>query len=141
MKKTPFKKRNKYGANRRYSKLLDRTFHSKAECRYAEHLFTKQQNGEITDLSFQKHVKLKINDVIVTTMIVDFYYFDNTVGDWVYDEFKGFATDKWKHSVKLWAQLGPGMYRITRASRNRLIPYTFEEIWPVGYKAGESQCP
>jgi len=117
MLKSP--KPSKYKNKRTYSDIIGRNFHSDAERRYGEFLWGRQEAGEIRDLAFQKRVKL----LGAVTMIVDFYYFDNDLGDWVYDEYKGFETDKWRLQKKLWEQVGPGIYRVTRSQSNFTVIY------------------
>ena len=135
----PNRSRHKYNvapATRRYSKLFGIHFHSAAERRYAEHLYARQQNGEISDLECQVRVVLR-DTVLTIPMIVDFRYFDHRLGEVVYDEFKGLETPSFKRQKKAWALIGPALYRITKANRgDKIIPYRFEQIRPTG-KAGE----
>ena len=135
-------RRNKFNVapkTERYSVLLKRTFHSKAECRYAEHLYARQLNHEISDLQFQVRVVLK-DRVLTTPMIVDFKYFDERLGEWVWDEFKGMETTAWRRQRKAWALLGPGLYRVTKANRrDRVEPYRHELIRPCAPSEGDSE--
>lgn len=103
---------NKYKARRTKSEILGRVFHSDGERKYAEQLALRQKAGEISDLRFQVRVTL----LGCVRMIVDFSYFDNQLDCQVWDEYKGFETDKWQLQKKIWAQVGPGVYRITKAS-------------------------
>lgn len=120
----------KYNARATDSPILRRRFHSAAEARYAEHLYARQQNGEIHSLQFQKRVTLR-EGAWSQVMLVDFYYFDHKRDEWVYNEFKGFATPAWKRQAKIWGQCGPGVYLITYPRKNTIEPYRFEEIRPV----------
>jgi len=129
--KIPHHKYNVAPRTERYSAILNRTFHSKAERRYGEHLYARQQNGEIHGLDFQIRVILR-DRVLSIPMIVDFTYFDERLDVWVWDEFKGMETPSFRRQKKAWALLGPGLYRITKANhRDKMQPYRFEEIWPV----------
>ena len=134
-RKTPWGGQNKFGAERYWSPILKREFHSTAEGHYAEHLYGREQNGEIADLQFQVRVKL----VTGLTMVVDFKYFDfgltyhDARGEWVWDEFKGAEQDQWKTKRNVWAAgLGPGWYRVTKALKNKLLPYSRTDYWPEG---------
>ncbi len=118
-------KGNKYHARKTYSEVLGRTFHSDAERRYGEYLYARQMAGEISDLDFQSRVQLlpKIN------LIVDFFYREGDEPVW--DEFKGPNTGRWLMQKRLWAQFGPGVYRITREARGRHTrPYRHTEVIP-----------
>ena len=118
-------KGNKYNAKRTYSDRLSHNFHSAAECRYAEHLLDRQDRGEIEGLELQRREKL----LGVVTMIVDFFYIED--GQPVWNEYKGFATDRWRLQRGIWAQVGPGEYRVTReAKRDPIHPYRHTRIFP-----------
>ncbi len=140
MKRSPIRRtpKPKYGNRRCWSNLTKRWFDSAAEMRYGDHLFARQCNGEIRDLEFQVNVPLVIGGVRLGLSRVDFKYYEHRWRgqqreQWVWDEFKGFETDVWKLKKKLWAAGGgPGMLRVTKANKNRSLPYTFEEIWPAG---------
>jgi hypothetical protein len=121
----PERGQSKYHANRTFSEVFHRQFHSDAERRYAEHLHWLQEKGKISGLELQKRVKL----MGCVTMLVDFYYIED--GSEVWNEFKGFPTDKWKLQVKLWEQVGPGEYRVTREVKSdRFDPYRHDRIFP-----------
>jgi len=115
-------KPNKYNAKSTRSDIIGRNFHSGAERRYAEWLYARQQNGEIENLQFQMHVKL----LGIIGMIVDFYYVED--GEPVWDEFKGKEMAPWRQQVKLWEQVGPGRYRVTKEVRGRFE--TVKDIYP-----------
>lgn len=116
---------NKYGAKQTRSDILDRVFHSDAERRYGQHLHARQQAGEIEGLRFQVRVQLAVGG----PMIVDFFFYED--GEPVWNEFKGFATPKWREQRRRWEQLGPGEYRVTREKRSDPIhPWRHERIFP-----------
>jgi len=127
-------RRWKYGESKQWSALIGRQFDSGGECRYAEHLFARQANGEIERLEFQVPWEITINGVRIgrRVMRVDFRYFDKRLGETVWDEFKGFPTPEWLLKRDLWAAGGPGILRVTRAVRSRVQPYIQEDIWPAG---------
>lgn len=108
------------------SDIIGRNFHSDAERRYAEYLYAKEQAGEIRDLEYQKKVVL----LGALSMIVDFRYYDNELGCLVHDEFKGFATDKWRLQRKIWEQCGPTVYRVTKEHPDPINRYHWTEIHP-----------
>ena len=126
--------RLKYRNRRTFSALSKRWFDSAAECRYADHLYARQENGEIEGLRYQVKVPLVINDVVLgISLRVDFMYFDKDLGVVVYDEFKGYATREWKLKKKLWAAgAGPGVLRVTYPRKSKVEPYRHDEIWPAG---------
>jgi len=115
-------KPNKFNANSTRSDIIGRNFHSGAERRYAEWLYAREQNGEIEGLEFQKRVKL----LGIIGMIVDFYYIEG--GEPIWDEFKGMEMASWKQQAKLWEQVGPGHYRVTKERRGRFE--TVVDIYP-----------
>lgn len=117
---------NKYGARRTRSVITGHVYHSDDERRYAEHLYAREIGGEIIQLDEQVRVKLLGGAV---TMIVDFRYVED--GRTVYNEFKGFATSKWILQRKVWEQVGPGLYRITRrVPSDKFNQWRHDEITP-----------
>lgn len=132
------KRWNKFNAERKYSPLLKRTFDSKAECRYGEHLFARQANGKISELKCQVTVPFIINGInLGITHRVDFEYFETDipahVGEpqLIHDEFKGFEDKTWKLKQKLWAAgAGPGLLKVTRLTKDKMIPFKSEWIIP-----------
>lgn len=140
-KADPYKlgRRHKYNVapqTERYSAILGRTFHSAAERRYAEHLYARHLNHEITYPEFQVRVKLQ-DTILSVNMIVDFKYFDERLGEWVWDEFKGMETPSFRRQKKAWEQIGPGLYCVTKENRgDKIVPYRFEYIRPKAKKRG-----
>jgi len=143
---------HKYGAKKYHSNILAHAFKmgllqhappdkfdSIGEGKYAEHLFARQQNGEIEDLRFQVRVDLSINGVRIGRrhMRVDFCYLEHNFSGTVqhrvvYDEFKGMATPEFKLKRDLWrAGAGPSVLRVTKANKSRAVPYTHEDNWPA----------
>lgn len=136
MKRSPFKRKarkSKYGNESCTSGLLKRKFDSKGECRYAEHLYARQCNGEIEDLQFQVRWDCRVRGVRIGQryMRIDFRYFDKHLGEYVWDDFKGLVMPEWALKADLWRADGPGLLRITKARRNKLTPYFTEEIRPM----------
>lgn len=97
------------------SDIIGRNFQSDGERRMAEYLYAMEQAGDISDLKFQVQVKL----LGCVTMRPDFSYVED--GELIIHEFKGFPTDTWRMQKKLWALVGPGPYRISRAG----------QLWPA----------
>jgi hypothetical protein len=127
------KRSHKFGVapkTERYSKLLGRTFDSKGERRFAEHLESRRLNGEIRDLQFQVRVILK-DTVLTVPMVVDFKYWDEHLDEWIWCEFKGFPTPAFRRQKKAWALLGPGTYVVVKRTKSRIEPYSFETIRPM----------
>jgi len=85
---------------------------SGAEADYYELLLLREKAGDIKDLIRQVPVYLFIGRY--RHMRVDFRYFDNHIGEMVWDEYKGAETAEWRMKRDLWAAYGPGLYRVTR---------------------------
>ena len=79
---------------------------------YYELLMLREQAGDIKNLQRQVTVPLHIGKY--RHMRVDFRYFDNYLGEMVWDEYKGHETTEWKLKRDMWAAWGPGLYRVTR---------------------------
>jgi hypothetical protein len=132
---------NKHNARRTHSMILDRTFHSAGEARFAEHLFAREQNGEIRDLIFQAKVDL----VPGWRMRPDFRYVELCLSEQiprpqiVWHEFKGYASPDWKRAKRVWAEgLGPGIYIVTYPRSSRHCPYRNEIIVPKGFDPNDN---
>ena len=127
---------NKYNVapkSRRWSPIFKAHFDSMAEMNYGHHLYARQQNGEIHSLERQKNVRISEPEgVFHMNTRVDFYYYDNRLDCWVWDEFKGMELGLFRQLKLAWARWGPGLYRVTKASKSRLVPYRQEDIWPLG---------
>ena len=145
MKRSPIKRRQKYGNQRTYSMLCKRHFDSAAEARYADHLFARQENGEIRGLEFQVKVHFSVQGVdLGITHRVDFRYIELTniplwVGDpplLVHDEYKGKKTSDWVLKKKLYAAgAGEGVValKVTTVNRSsKMVPYDTEWCVPRG---------
>ena len=131
-------RRNKYNARRTVSAILKRSFDSAGECRYAEHLYAKQQNGEIAGLEFQVPWACQVNGVKIgkRVMWIDFRYFDKAIGLIVWDDFKGLETRDWAVKRDIWAAGGPGVLRVTRLTKDRIKPFKSDkDIWPANMLA------
>lgn len=77
--------RNKFGAKKTWSNLINRQFDSKLEADRAEQLYIASLEGSITDLQFQK--KFILSDKPKVSIIVDFAYKEN--GNQLYEDAKG----------------------------------------------------
>jgi len=62
--------------------------------------------------------------------IPDFKVFDHGLGDFSWEEFKGFETDTWRIKRRLWLNYGPGILNVWKA--NRAGVYLHETIKPKG---------
>ena len=102
--------RNKFGAVRAKSNLIDRTFDSKAEMRRANMLRLLEMAGEITDLEFQPQTYLSAAQIGYKP---DFRYVEGGVT--IYEEVKGFETEGYLIRFKLWAHYGPAQLRVLKA--------------------------
>lgn len=138
MKRSQFKARkpSKYKNRRTWSVLCGRWFDSAAECRYGEHLYAREANGEICDLQYQVPVRLEVNGVKVAGLRVDFSYVED--GELIWCEFKGLETPTWRHKKKLWSACGPGTLIVVYDRKSsKLDPWFYEVIHP----AGEEDAP
>ncbi len=101
--------RAKYGAHRTEG------WDSKAERTYWDQLQLLETAGDIRDLRRQVRVPLGIGQRYFR---MDFVYWDNRLDEWIFDDFKGFATPEWKLKADIWAAgFGPGILRITTRKR------------------------
>ena len=138
-------RRHKYGVapkSERWSALWGCHFDSKAERRYADQLWARQQNGEISELIRQVPVVLRPGKdkslaAFWIKMRVDFHYtehrfFGKHVEREVWDEFKGAEMPAFRRQKRAWAKFGPGLYRITKANNGKIEPYRHKDIWPEG---------
>lgn len=111
MRRTPLKR----NAPRYKSRKTSDGFDSAVERDYFHHLKMLEQAGEISDL--QKQVTVRLHIGRSRYMKPDFRYFDNRLGETVWDEYKGYETEMWRIKRDLWAAYGPGLYRVTRQKR------------------------
>jgi hypothetical protein len=131
------KRKNKWNAVRKTSPIIGRTFHSKGECEYGEHLFAREANGEIEDLQFQVAVRMLDNHICWK---VDFSYIEYQLTEAIprpqriWDEFKGPETADFKLKKKIWiVGYGPGILRVTYKRRSKIYPYRTDEYIPDGF--------
>jgi Protein of unknown function (DUF1064) len=118
MKRSPIT-RNKFGAVRAKSNLIDRSFDSKAEMRRANMLRLLEMAGEITDLEFQPQTYLSAAEIGYKP---DFRYLENGVT--IYEEVKGFETEGFLIRFKLWRHYGPGQLRVLKAKGEGFVVKT-----------------
>lgn len=90
--------KNKYSA--KGTEYNGRWYHSKKEARYAEELDWRIKAGEITEVTPQWKIELRVNGVLIANYFVDFKVVtkDGTVQ---YHEVKGFETIDWQMKWKL----------------------------------------
>ena len=91
---------------------------SKAEDRYYKHLRERQERGEISGLQRQPTALVRVK--VTKFHHPDFRYFDERLGEWVFDEFKGGGLSPGAKAVLEAWQAGDGpheRYRLTRRRR------------------------
>ena len=125
-------RRNKWGNKPYDSPILNRRFHSTGEGHYGEHLFARQQNGEISDLEFQVRWDCMVGGKRIgkRRMVIDFRYYEKSRGEIVWDDFKGEPTTEWLIKADIWRAGGPGLLVITQKPKGKLGGYTQREIRP-----------
>ena len=98
MRRSGFKRKNKYGAIKTMRDGV--LFDSKLEAFHYDNLKLLQLAGEIRDLELQHEMPLKIGDAQICIYIADYRYFDIKEAKWVISDAKGIETDvfriKWK---------------------------------------------
>jgi hypothetical protein len=99
--------RNKYHAKR--AEWDGRSFHSQGERDCYQYLRLLEQAREISRLECQVSIRLGPRN---RRWVLDFKYFDEKLGDYVYADFKGFETDRWHHLIDLWILYGPTPLRV-----------------------------
>lgn len=118
---------NKYGAERKESpmpELAGRSFASKLERDRAGELVIMLRAGLITQLVF--HPRVLLTDAEISYH-PDFAYHEK--GSPVWEETKGYETDRWRIIRKLWAHYGPAPLRVlVRGHGGRIV--LKEEIRP-----------
>ena len=128
-----YNKRSKFGSQKAtsntYTELAGRRFDSKLERDRAEHLVMMLRDGQIHDLQFQVTLYLTRARIGYRP---DFVYMEDYAGGQrkVWEDAKGFETEKWRIVKKLWADYGPGLLRITMRSGSRIV--TVKEIYGRG---------
>jgi len=115
--------KHKFGARRAeaspevFPELAGRSFPSQLERDRAYELVLLQRGGQISKLTFQ--TQLWLTDARVGYK-PDFVYIED--GRRVFEETKGFRTERWLIIKKLWRYYGPGVLRIMkRGSNGRII--------------------
>ena len=131
---------NNYSKKRKYSnqkatsnnltELAGRRFDSRLERDRAEQLVFLQRDGQISNLEFQKTIYLTRSRIGYRP---DFVYDEDFRGGsrLVYEDSKGFETERWKIIKKLWPEYGPGLLRITMKGHGGKIR-TVKEIFGKG---------
>ena len=114
---------HKYAATRTeasghvFPELAGRSFPSKLERDRACELVMLQRDGQIDGLDFQVQLWLTDADIGYKP---DFAYRQD--GRIVFEETKGFDTDRWRIIKKLWRYYGPGLLRILkRGAHGRIV--------------------
>lgn len=102
-------------------------FDSKLERERYNELALLQTAGHISELSH--HPKRLYLSRARISYQPDFFYKEK--GRNVFEESKGFDTDRWRIIQKLWQVYGPALLRITKRASDRKIR-TVKEIMPTG---------
>lgn len=103
MRRSGFKRRNKYGAIKTAKDGI--LFDSKLESLHYEYLKMRQLAKEISDLEMQVEIPLKIGSVQIGIYVADFAYKEQ--GKYVISEAKGIETDVFKIKWKIAKALYP----------------------------------
>lgn len=88
-------KPNRLNSVAKKTKTGGRTYDSKAEASYANHLAWRMKAGEITEITPQFRIDIKVNGKHWRYYKVDFRVVLKG-GAVEYHEYKGFATEEWK---------------------------------------------
>lgn len=103
-----------------FVELAGRRFDSRLERDRAEQLCMLQRAGEIGDLRFQ--VTVKLTDAQIGWRL-DFAYTED--GRTVYEDAKGWESERWAILKRLWPCYGPGPLRISKRNpRTKRIEIT-----------------
>jgi predicted RNase H-like nuclease len=105
MRRSGFKRRNKYGAIKTLKDGV--VFDSKLEAHHYEQLKLLQAAGEIKDLDLQHELRLAFNNIVICTYIADYYYYDCKAQKWVISDAKGIETPVFKLKWKMVKALYP----------------------------------
>jgi len=105
MRRSGFKRKNKYGAIKTISDGV--LFDSKLEAYHYDQLKLRLLAGEISDLDLQKELVLKVNNSPICTYIADYYYYDKAEKKWVVSDAKGVETAVFRIKWKLVKALFP----------------------------------
>lgn len=119
MKRSPFRRRNKYGAIK--TQVDGILFDSKLEAFHYDMLKMQLLAGEISDLDLQHEMPLKVGGKLICTYIADYYYYDKAAQKWVVSDAKGVKTETFRIKWKLARALFPEFifelrfkYKVTR---------------------------
>ena len=105
MKRTPFRRKNKFGNT---PVVIDGIkFQSTLEGVHYNMLKMQLLAGEISDLDLQHEMPLKVANKLICTYIADYYYYDKACQKWVISDAKGIETDVFKIKWKLAKALYP----------------------------------
>ena len=119
MKRSPFRRKNKYGAIK--TQVDGILFDSKLEAFHYDMLKMQLLAGEIETLRLQEEFIIKIEGKQICIYVADYYYYDKEAQKWVVSDAKGVKTDVFKIKWKLMQALFPDKifelrhkYKITR---------------------------
>ena len=99
-------------------------FDSKGEANHHAGLALREKAGEISGLKTQVQVHLTDARILYKP---DFFYFDNSLEECVWEEYKGIETPVWRIKRRLWKVYGPGRLRVVYSSGK------MEELIPSGH--------
>lgn len=124
MKRTAFKRGNKYHAKKTKPIWSDRCFDSAGEAERAGQLRLLVMAGEIADLQMQKSVHVCAG----VCWNVDFMYREVETGEVWIEEFKGVEDNRYRVIKKLWAVYGEHPLKITKKVSGKIK--VVETIYP-----------
>lgn len=105
MRRTPFRRRNKYGAIK--TKVDGVMFDSRLESQWYTYLKTLGTYDLISDLELQKEFLLTVNGKQIGIYIADYFFFDKKKQKWTVGDAKGVKTDVFKLKWRLCQALYP----------------------------------
>jgi len=105
MRRSPFRRRNKFGAVK--TKVDGVMFDSRLESQWYEYLKILGTAGLIEGLELQKEFVITIQDKQICTYIADYFFFDKAKQRWIIGDAKGVETDVFKIKKKLVMALYP----------------------------------
>lgn len=114
-----------------YPELAGRSFQSKIERDRAEELCLLLRGKQIRNLKFQPRVCFDLGTV-KRHYKPDFYYEERLAPrrfSPVWEEVKGFESDRYKLNKRLWRTMGPGLLRVVKRGRDKRLR-VWEEIRP-----------
>lgn len=105
MKRSGFKRWNKYGAKKTWCDSI--LFDSQMEANHYQELKLLERAGIISDLEIQKELVLTVNGHQICIYYADFFYKNKEFDRWTVGETKGKPTPEFRLKWKLCAALYP----------------------------------